>query len=159
MVIRKLPPMDAAGLLESLRRIPAKIHMAITGFGALGDPAFIPLVMGQMQVPELARPAGEAFSMLTGVDIAYQDLEGEWPERFEAGPTEDPKDEDVVMEPDEDLLWSDVELIQTWWEQNKSNYKTEPGISWENPSVWKPFKMYLKMAPSASRPQLPSNWP
>ena len=123
LVARKLPPREAAGWLESLRRIPGKVRLAITGFGALGDPAFIPLLMGQMQMPELARPAGEAFSMITGVDLAYEDLEGEWPEGFEAGPTEDPEDEDVAMDPDEDLPWPDVKLIQPWWEQNKSNFK------------------------------------
>ena len=29
--------------------------------------------------------------MITGVDITYEDLEGEWPEGFEAGPTENRK--------------------------------------------------------------------
>ena len=32
-----------------------------------------------MTIPDLARVAGEAFSMITGVDIAYEDLEVEWP--------------------------------------------------------------------------------
>ena len=41
--------------------------------------------------------------MITGVDIAYEDLEGAWPEGFVAGPTEDPEDENVAMDPDEDL--------------------------------------------------------
>ena len=31
---------------------------------------------------------GESFTLITGVDIAFEDLEGEWPEGFEAGPTE-----------------------------------------------------------------------
>jgi len=56
-----------------------------------------------MTIPELARVAGEAFTMITGVDIAYEDLEGAWPEGFVAGPTEDPEDENVAMDPDEDL--------------------------------------------------------
>jgi hypothetical protein len=41
--------------------------------------------------------------MITGVDIAYEDLEGVWPEGFEAGPTENPENENVAMDPDEDL--------------------------------------------------------
>lgn len=41
--------------------------------------------------------------VITIVDIAYDDLEGEWPEGFEAGPTENSEDEDVAMDPDEDL--------------------------------------------------------
>jgi len=57
------------------------------------------------------------------VDIAYEDLEGEWPEGFEAGPTENPEDEDVDMDPDEDLPWPEPELISDWWNKNKNNFR------------------------------------
>ena len=77
--------------------------MAVIGAGVIGDPVSIPWLIEQMMIPELARVAGEAFTMITGVDIAYEDLEGEWPAGFEAGPTEDPEDENVAMDPDEDL--------------------------------------------------------
>ena len=53
----------------------------------------IPCVIEFMSSPEMARIAGESFSMITGLDLAYEDLEGEWPEGFEAGPTENPEDE------------------------------------------------------------------
>jgi uncharacterized protein (TIGR02270 family) len=61
--------------------------------------------------------------MITGVDLAYEDLEGEWPEGFEAGPTENPEDEDVAMDADEDLPWPAPELVQGWWEANKAGYQ------------------------------------
>jgi uncharacterized protein (TIGR02270 family) len=67
--------------------------------------------------------AGESFPMITGVDLAYEDLEGERPEGFEAGPTEEPEDEDVEMDPDEDLPWPEPELIKKWWSENKSNFR------------------------------------
>ena len=54
-----------------------------------------------MKVPKLARVAGESFSLITGANIAYDDLDGEKPEGFEAGPTENPEDENVAMDPDE----------------------------------------------------------
>ena len=73
------------------------------GAGAIGDPAFIPWVIEQMTTPALARVAGESFTMITGVDIAYEDLEGERPDGFESGPTEDPEDENVEMDPDENF--------------------------------------------------------
>ena len=79
-------PGDAIIWLDKLRHLPEKTRQAISGYGACGDPSAIPWLMEQMHVPELARPAGEAFSMITGVDLAYDDLEGEWPEGFEAGP-------------------------------------------------------------------------
>jgi uncharacterized protein (TIGR02270 family) len=68
-----------------------------------------------MEDPQHARVAGEAFTTITGVDIAYDDLEGEWPDGFEAGPSEDPNDDNVAMDEDEDLPWPDVKLITGWW--------------------------------------------
>ena len=56
--------------------------------------------------------------MITGVDLAYQDLEGEWPEGFHAGPTENPEDEDVAMDADEDLPWPNPQLVGRWWDEN-----------------------------------------
>jgi len=53
--------------------------------------------------PALGRPrylapvAGESLSLITGVDIAYEDLEGDAPDDFEAGPSEQPEDEDVSI--------------------------------------------------------------
>jgi hypothetical protein len=41
---------------------------------------------------------------------------------FESGPTE--SSEDVEMDPDEDLPWSNPELIHAWWEKNKSRFRS-----------------------------------
>ncbi|MCI5164482.1 MAG: hypothetical protein D3917_21205 [Candidatus Electrothrix sp. AX5] len=92
------------------------------GAGVLGDPVAVPWLIEIMAVPELARVAGEAFSMITGLDLAYEDLEGEWPEGFAAGPTEDPEDEDVDLDSDEDLPWPAPALITGWWEANKGKF-------------------------------------
>ena len=73
-------------------------RIAIIAAGAFADPEAIPFLIEQMKVPELARVAGESFSLITGADIAYENLEGEKPEGFEAGPTENPEDEDVAMD-------------------------------------------------------------
>jgi uncharacterized protein (TIGR02270 family) len=78
------------------------------------------LGLRQMETSATARIAGEAFSMITGVDLAYKDLEGEWP--FHAGPTEKPEDEDVEMDPDEDLPWPAPELVARWWADNKAKF-------------------------------------
>src|SRR5208337_4999599 len=69
-----------------------------------------------------ARVAGESFSLITGVHIAYDKLEGEKPEGFEAGPTENPEDEDVAMGADLDLPWPDPTLIQKWWNARQGNF-------------------------------------
>jgi uncharacterized protein (TIGR02270 family) len=113
---------DAHQWLRELSQDPDHIRTATIGYGVIGDPVAIPWLVQMMETPEIARVAGESFSMITGVDIAYEDLEGEWPEGFEAGPTENPEDEDVEMDPDEDLPWPKPELISEWWHKNKNNY-------------------------------------
>ncbi len=107
---------ELAGQSDTLR-------IAVIGAGVIGDPVSVPWLIEMMQVSEVSRVAGESFTMITGVDIAYDDLEGDWPEGFEAGPTESAEDEDVEMDPDEDLPWPAPELIQNWWKKNKDNFK------------------------------------
>src|SRR5262249_52657143 len=60
------------------------MRTAIIAAGALGDPVNIPWLIEQMNTPELARVAGEAFTMITGVHIAFENLESKKPEGFEA---------------------------------------------------------------------------
>ena len=100
-------------------------RVAVELAGKLGDPALVPWLLEQMSTPDLARPAGEAFSLITAVDLAYEDLDTDRPEDFEAGPTEDPEDEDVSMDADEDLPWPDPGLLQQWWAENGSRF--QPG--------------------------------
>jgi uncharacterized protein (TIGR02270 family) len=101
----------------------ATCRLAATAAGVIGDPVSVPWLIDRMMVPELGRVASESFSMITGVDIAYEDLDGEWPKGFEAGPTEDPEDENVEMDPDENLPWPNPELIQKWWNNHRSNFQ------------------------------------
>ncbi len=124
LAVRKMDHGHAVQWLNELGRHSLSIRLAIKGYGALGDPQAIPRLIEMMQVPELARPAGEAFSMITGVDIAYEDLETDVPEDFQAGPTEDPEDEDVEMDPDEDLPWPDPELLGAWWHANQKSFQS-----------------------------------
>lgn len=90
--------------------------------GAGGDPAEIPQLLAAMAKPELARVAGEAFCMITGADLAMQDLTAEKPEGFDAGPTDDPEDENVELDADEDLPWPSAELVGNWWRQNRARF-------------------------------------
>jgi uncharacterized protein (TIGR02270 family) len=119
--------MDALAANEwqrELARTPGCERLAVIGAGAVGDPVAIPWLFDQMRIPPLARVAGEAFTMITGVDIPYEDLEGEWPEGFEAGPTENPEDDNVEMDPDENLPWPNPALIESCWAKNKGRFRT-----------------------------------
>ena len=123
MALRLMHLSDAHVWLQELSKNPNLQRLAVTGYGVIGDPMSVPWLIRMMEVEELARVAGESFTMITGVDIAYEDLEGEWPEGFEAGPTEAPEDEDVELDPDEDLPWPEPELISGWWSKDKGGFR------------------------------------
>jgi len=124
IMLRVVDVSNAIEWVSDFTKSPEVLRPAILGAGIIGDPLYIPWLINLMTVPEVARVAGEAFSMITGVDIAYDGLEGEWPEGFEAGPTENPEDEDVAADADEDLCWPEPSLIQTWWESSKNQFRT-----------------------------------
>jgi uncharacterized protein (TIGR02270 family) len=99
------------------------LRPAISAAAAIGDPAYIPWLIEQMRVAALGRIAGEAFTIITGINLAYDALEKNAPEGFEAGPTDNPVDENVEMDPDEYLPWPDPELIQKWWTNNEGRFQ------------------------------------
>jgi uncharacterized protein (TIGR02270 family) len=113
-------------LLRTFAQQPENQRLLITGIGIVGDAQLIPWLIGLMADDKVARLAGESFSMITGLDLAYLDLERRPPEDFEAGPTEDPEDPDVEMDPDESLPWPDQARIQAWWDANLQGYR--PGV-------------------------------
>jgi uncharacterized protein (TIGR02270 family) len=125
IVARRAELGAARNWLRMLARDVETLQLAVRAAGFIGDPAEIPWLIEQMRSPELARAAGEAFSTITGVDIAYEKLEGERPEGFESGPTEDPNDLDVEPDPQENLPWPSHILIQNWWQANR--HELQPG--------------------------------
>ena len=91
MALRLMQPEAARNWCLTLARRSELKRLAVIGAGVVGDPGGMPWLFEAMEVPELARVAGEAFSMITGIDLAYDDLETDEPEGFEAGPTEGPR--------------------------------------------------------------------
>lgn len=126
LVVRRLATSEAVNWVRRLMKDLGQVRLAVVGAGALGDPQVIPFLIERMNVPKLARVAGESFSLITGAQIAYDQLEAEQPEGFESGPSEDPNDERVAMDADQDLYWPDPALIQKWWGARQSNFK--PGV-------------------------------
>lgn len=122
---RVMSPTQAHAWHRLLSESPETLRQAIGLAAELGEPIFVPWLLEQMCVPELARLAGEAFLRVTGVDLAVEGLEGDWPEDFEAGPTEDPQDEGVSVDPDEDLAWPAPGRFESWWAENRGRFEPE----------------------------------
>lgn len=113
---------EAHELLKLLARNPANRRVLIQGAGVAGNPSFIPWLVAQMSHDHVARLSGEAFSLITGIDLALLDLERKPPEKVEAGPNRDPQDSNVAMDADEGLPWPDAERVQRWWTDNTHRF-------------------------------------
>jgi len=124
LILKALPMVDAHDLLKKLALDAANVRNLILGAGITGDPSYLPWLIKQMDDPKLARLAGESFSFITGLDLAYLDLERDAPEGIELGPDDDPENNNVQMAEDDNLPWPDSTKIQTWWDAN--------GISFSN---------------------------
>lgn len=117
-----LQAMNLAAARDYLRaraKRPDQLRWLIQGTGLTGDPAYVPWLIGHMHSPATARLAGEAFTMITGADLTAAALEGDLPQLFDAGPTDDPNDPNVEADPDEGLPWPDPKKIDSWWEANR----------------------------------------
>jgi uncharacterized protein (TIGR02270 family) len=114
---------NAQQLLKTIAQDPAGKRLLIQGAGVAGDAQYLPWLIGQMADDKFTRLAGEAFSMITGLDLAFLDLERKPPDHVEAGPSGNPEDENVDMDPDDSLPWPDGVKIQAWWEANQAHYQ------------------------------------
>lgn len=121
LLLKALDLPSAQQLLKIVAQDPNK-RLAIQGAGIAGDPYYIPWLIKQMADLKLTRVAGESFSFITGLDLAYLDLERKPPEGVEFGPNDNPEDDNVAMDEDDSLPWPDPEKIQAWWDANKSRF-------------------------------------
>jgi uncharacterized protein (TIGR02270 family) len=111
-------------LLQSMAADPADIRWLLRGSALIGDPAYIPWLIGHLSNDRLARLAGEAFSLITGADLAWLDLERKPPEGLETGPNDDPEDSSVALDEDDGLPWPDAARVKAWWDSNAQRFQT-----------------------------------
>ncbi|ANI59885.1 hypothetical protein PGR6_23120 [Pseudomonas sp. GR 6-02] len=113
--------------IRQLIEHPEQQRIGIQAIGLLGDPFSVPWLIQQMSDLSHARVAGEAFSLITGADLALLDLELQDMPDFDAGPNDDPEDANVAMDPDENLPWPDPQLIAAWWRAHGGDFQAGMG--------------------------------
>ena len=122
LLLRRLDVPQAKDWLRELAKLPGRERSVIRATGVIGDPFYIPWLIERMAEPATARLAGEAFSMITGLDLAYRDLDRKPPTDFQSGPNDDPEDENVALDDDENLPWPDPARIGQWWAANRARF-------------------------------------
>jgi uncharacterized protein (TIGR02270 family) len=123
VLLRAVDVGAAQELLRGMaREEPKDERLLIQAVGIVGDPHFVPWLIERMADLKLARLAGESFTFITGADLALLDLECRPPEGVEFGPTDDPEDENVDMDPDEGLPWPDQAKVLAWWQANQQRF-------------------------------------
>ena len=78
LVVRTMAVKESHTWRRQLARRSSRL--SVLAGGAIGDPSVIPELIVQMQDPELARLAGYAFSLITGIDLSYEDLDEDAPQ-------------------------------------------------------------------------------
>ncbi|MDG4552915.1 MAG: TIGR02270 family protein [Candidatus Competibacter sp.] len=111
---RVLPDPQRQRWLETIKDKAVYSRDAITSVGAAGNPWQIPWLITQMQYPELARVAGEAFTLITGLDLVEHHL---------AQPTAPSSTNS--KDPMSGLPWPNPESIATWWQTNETHFQRE----------------------------------
>jgi len=122
ILLRRLEVQRANAWLRDLAGLPERRRSVIRATGVIGDPIYIPWLIERMAELPAARLAGEAFSIITGVDLAYRDLDIRPPADFQSGPNDDPEDENVALDKDDRLPWPDSAKVGDWWTKNKSRF-------------------------------------
>jgi uncharacterized protein (TIGR02270 family) len=114
-------PEAARATVRELVSQGAPMRTSLRATAWAGDVQAVPWLVKQMASDEHARLAGEAFSLLTGADLALMDLERKEPGQVATGPNDGPSDDNVALDEDESLPWPDVERVQAWWQRNAAS--------------------------------------
>lgn len=119
MAMRSMACEDSFRWLAAFAKDSGDPRILVKAMGASGDPSHVPVLLERMSDPAMARLAGESFTFITGLDLTDAAVEGTAPDGFEAGPTDDPDDENVGRDPDEGLPWPEPDGIARWWNEHR----------------------------------------
>ncbi|WP_367871325.1 TIGR02270 family protein [Luteolibacter sp. Populi] len=113
---------EALAWYRELRDDPRHRILALQVAGYRGDPDLVEDLIAAMDDPAVSRLAGEAFSRITGVDLAFSDLDGDAPADYDDGARDDPDDPRVDLTYDDDLPWPVQDRVKDWWMTNRAGF-------------------------------------
>jgi uncharacterized protein (TIGR02270 family) len=115
----------AAGheLLRAIAHDPQQLRWTIHGSGIVGDVTYVPWLIGHLRSDETCRLAGEAFSLITGLDLSQAGFSRPAPDEVATRPNGNPDDANVDVHQDEKLPWPDPDRVQHWWDANGPRFR------------------------------------
>ena len=105
-------PQWARDAIRHLASQEGTLRLAIQAVASFGDCAAVGWLLEQMEAPQTARVAAEAFSLITGADLDYLGLKRDAPE-------EEPEASD---DEDRDLPWPDTARLAHWWKARQEQF-------------------------------------
>lgn len=117
-----LSPGERKQWITDLSNSEGGARIALQASGYCGDPILMDLILSALDQDDLAAVAGEAFSMITGADLEDGDLDRDYPDGHEFGPSDDEED-DVSLDEDEDLPLPHADRLREWWSYHCENFQ------------------------------------
>ena len=121
IVCNSLSIEQARQWIAEISKDPANLRIVIQAAGIIGETQVIPWLIKQMHDPLVARIAGLAFTMMTGVDLEQSQLDKEVEIEFEDNP--EGEIEDDAEHDDSDLPWPDPIKLRSFWDKNEQTYQ------------------------------------
>lgn len=122
-IFKLLPVENARAWISQYAQQPDMIRVVIRAAGILGDPHVVPWLIDKMKDFATAKLAGEAFTLITGIDLERYELAIEPPQEIAVVPNDDSDDENVDLDADENLAFPDVNKINHTWLRYRDRYK------------------------------------
>lgn len=118
-LLRSTAPDDARAVHRNLFGSGSASRTSLKAAGASGARDLVPVVLDQVECPSLARAAADAFAAITGVRTTTT----EPPADGFAGPSDDPDDDCVSLDPDEGVPWPAAGDLAAWWRANHNGFE------------------------------------
>ena len=122
LAFRVLPIEQGREWISALAKDPDNLRMVITATGVLGDPHAVNWLIGHMSDTAQARQAGEAFTLITGIELEKHSLTTAAPAAVTLAPSDDPADSAVGLNEDENLPWPDADRIAVLWRNHGQHF-------------------------------------
>ena len=119
--LRAWPAAQARAWIRALALHADTQRLTVLATGIFGDAASMPWLIQAMGDAQLCRLAGEAFTSITGVDLAYRDLV-----QTDSSPlgddSEAPPDATLPPGHEANLQWPSPPLVSAWWSENAAHF-------------------------------------